>query len=41
MFLNIGGEVLIVFVTIIDVYNISRPVIYSYIQRGGVDIKLK
>lgn len=41
MFLNIGGEVLIVFVTIIDVHNISRPLIYRYVQRGDVDIKLK
>ena len=41
MFLNVASEVLIVFVTIIDVCNISRPVVYRSIQRGGIDIKLK
>ena len=39
MFLNIASEVLIVFA--IDVCNISRPVVYRSIQRGGIDVKLK
>lgn len=41
MLLEIASEILIVSLTIIDVCNISRPVVYRSLLGGRVDIKLK